>query len=421
MFGAGPNWTFHEQDTFLKVKYFVPEVAKKFPKFSGLIRAAPVIDDKLNIYLSTVSEGKVYRFTADGKQQWVWTSGAQLPGIPSIMDGKLFSATSSGKVFALDMETGEEIWRRHYMPFVAGDTWATAAAEGVVIVPGVPSNAKQSSNNRLLAAFRASDGEPLWTFDAGADIYNLLVAIKDGSCVFSTAQGKVYRLDLQTGKTIWTTPEPKGGFTTGGSVLGPDGTVYTTWNEWNGRFQEGMVGAHSFADGRPLWTQPVHYEANNAPAVGVLGSGPNARLAIAIGLGSNPETPNVAQGLYSGRGGRQHEARIVALDAATGQPRWSHELPTWNGAALGDDSRPDICLPDAFSNVAIGGDGTVYVGFQNGNIYGVMDQDGDGAISDGEVSTWQAGAAFQGSPGIADGMLVATSCDGMHVFRFPKA
>merc|ERR1719498_1974161 len=121
-------------------------------------------------------------------------------------------------------------------------------------------------------------------------IYNVLEGVKDGRVVFSTAFGKVYCLDLQTGKPIWETerPQPQGDFamSTGGAMIGSNGIVYVTWNEArlnvSGEtpevYQVGRVGAYSFENGTRIWTADMGtYNANNAATVGP--SGPGGKLA----------------------------------------------------------------------------------------------------------------------------------------------
>lgn len=383
----GPTWSFKENTS----------------SSGGLIRAAPLIDDQKNIYLSTVTSGTIYKFTADGKLLWKHKATNQLPGIPAIMDGRLFSATAGGEAFALNMETGEVLWTKKIAPRIAGDTWSMAASNGVVISPAA---GKVGDNNRLVA-MNPKDGEVLWTHTNPDTLYNILVSVKGDSCVFSDCVGGIRRLNLHNGSLVWAYPKPThASFTTGGAAIGPDGNVYVTWNEHR-KGKEGHVGAFTLESGRKLWDTSVGYEANNAPSVAYQGK---AGLSVIVGVGSNPEPP-IPLIIKSGKG-PEHKARILALNAATGNVSWRYELEPWHGAALGDDHRSDICLPDAFGNVAIGGDGRVYVGFQSGKLYSVGGNDGNV-----EALTWQTGAAFQGSPGIAPGMLVATPCNGMHVWR----
>merc|ERR1711933_248702 len=99
-----------------------------------------------------------------------------------------------------------------------------------------------------------------------------------------------------------------------------------------------------------------------------------------------------------------------------GEEIWRHELPTWHGWAAGD-KMGHVCLPDSSGNPAMGGDGTVYVGFESGAFYGINDANNDGRIDGSEAHKYDTHNASQGSPAIAPGMVVATPCNGMHFFK----
>jgi outer membrane protein assembly factor BamB len=396
----GPTWSFHEQD-------------------NGLIRAPPVIDGGKNIYLATIA-GNIYKFNEDGDKLWNHSEGAGgIPEVLVLLDGALFATSLAGDVFSLDMETGKELWRTHVAPYSAGDTWSMTAGEGVVIAGG----SDHGKANHRLIALDAEDGRMKWTFNPSAPVYNFLACIKDGSLIFSDQFGSPYRLNLHTGHVLWHVG-PAGrspnhnftkAFSTGGAVIGPNGVVYVTSNIyekdaplWQGLpLQSGYVTAFDFKDGTLLWRQSVDYAANNAAAVGTLHTG---KLAVVIGVGENPSKPLADW--------KERKSRVVALDAHTGSEIWRHELPLWHGWAAGDTIVPfHICLPDSFGNPAIAGDGTVYVGGMSGVFYAISDRNGNSKIDDDEVSQFNFSNAFQGSPAIAPGLLIATPCNGMHVFK----
>jgi len=112
----------------------------------------------------------------------------------------------------------------------------------------------------------------------------------------------------------------------------------------------------------------------------------------------------------------EKKARVIALDAEEGKPIWSHEVPAWHGWGAGENLQ-QVCLPDSFGNAAIGGDGTVFVGFQSGDFMGINDKDGNGQISPDEIASFNTGRCAQGTPAIAPGMLAFTPCHGLYVFK----
>jgi len=214
-----------------------------------------------------------------------------------------------------------------------------------------------------------------------------------------------------------------GSFTTGGAVLGPNGVMYVTSNNkessavfWDRPIHPGRLTAINFTDGKVIWKQSLEQIAMNGAAVGHVGPGGTGPLTVVIGIGANPPPPMLTETLFANT---KHNS-VIAVDAETGKRRWSFELNPWKGAAAGD-SLLHMCLPDNFSNAAIGGDGTVYIGNQDGRVYAIQDKNGDGIIDrrlgSNEVSEYNAHAASQGSPAIAPGMLVVAPCNGMHVFN----
>lgn len=408
---AGPAWSFIDGD-------------------HGVVRAAPLIDGKMNVYLATVQDtealstavGRVRKFSPDGKILWNYTDTSRIAEVPSLYDGMIFFTNMQGLVTALDMETGREVWRKSALvdkaQSSAPDTWSMTAGDGIVI-SAVSSNGKQ---NDYIVALAAETGEVKWSFQPDQFVYNSLVALKDGSLVFSDNTGKAYRLDLKTGHQIWKVGPARRGETiqtvmsTGGTVLGSNGVAYVTSNAFVAGQKNGFITAFNFSSGNFLWRESTNYAANNGAVVGNIGG----RLAVAIGVGENPDMPDWSlQSKHVADNAPflpEKKAQILALDAETGKSIWSHELPAWHGWGAGE-TMEHVCLPDSFGNAAISGDGTVFVGFQSGHLIGINDKDGNGQISPEEIAEFDAGRCVQGTPAIAPGMLAFTPCNGLHVFK----
>jgi len=420
---SAPSWSWREEvEKGMK--------SARFPNFTGLIRAAPLVDERSNIYLSAVSSGSIYKISPEGKTVWKhMRSAAKLPGVSSIMKGKLFSADTSGKVFSLDMESGASGWETH-IGRIADDAWSLAAGEDMIIAPAineemVAKSAEQQQNTRLVA-LRAADGSVAWKFDVqeGAKLVNALVSIRAGSCVFSDNKGNIYRLDLKTGEKIWNSKKMAAVpvQTVGAAIIDPSGEkVYATWNEagWevNHMTLSGKVGAFNFTDGRLLWVYSTQYPTDGPPAVGLVDN----HLVVIVGTGMSPSAPDPAMGVLSGQG-EEHKARVTLI-YAEGSREGTHmfwrDVDSYYGAAAGDDARPDPCQPrTAFSGPTIGGDGTLYLGYQNGDLVTIHDDNHDGYFTKRELSRYHMGTAFNAAPVVTPGMLVVATCDGLHVWKF---
>lgn len=406
---AGPSWSFEEPD-------------------AGIVSGTPLIDENRSVYLST-RLGRVYKFDSNGNQIWRYQAKVKgntvdtnlLPSVPAMADGMIFNALDDGRVFALDLVTGREVWNQQVAQAIAPDSFSMTAGYGLLLTPMRGPN-NTFNNNDYIAALNLTDGSQLWTYKPQFPTYNLMAAMVNSSIVFEDSFGGLYRLGLD-GNEIWRKSMPANSFfTTGGAMLGEDGVIYTSGNVLDGLTQRGLVTASRLEDGATIWQRRLDLPANSAPAVGRLGK----VTGLVLGIGPNPSWP-LPPGLEFPKPGVDaidlKPERAVALDAATGDVLWDYALPVWHGSAAGDTSFPEhICLPDAFANAAIGGDGTAYVLGESGRAYAILDKNSDGVISEdaGEVSFFDTKNAFQASPAIAPGMLVIAPCNGLHVFLSDK-
>lgn len=394
----GPVWSWHDEG-------------------NGTVRARPLIDGDSNIYLTTV-QGDIYKLDSFGQVQWTYKANASIPCTPALLGGTLFAATEDGRVFALDSWSGRSLWAKTVAERMARDAWSMMADGDVVVVAAQePTSQVPGSSADCILALSAADGSRKWVFRPEATVISFLPAVKDGSLVFCDEFGRAYRVELRDGREIWRTGRlESASVSSGGAVIGPDGVVYVTGNALGQGRVRGQVSALSFTTGSLLWRQHLELPSNNPPAVGRLGGKGSSPYSVVLGIGVSPGAillPSLA------RADEQKPGKVLALDATTGSRLWTYDLPAWQGAAAGD-AFVRACWPSAVGTPAIGGDGTVYAGYQSGRIYAIHDSNGDNEVQEelDEVSSYPTGAAFQGSPGIASGMLVAAPCDGVHVFKW---
>jgi outer membrane protein assembly factor BamB len=105
--------------------------------------------------------------------------------------GLLIAGSYDHKVFALDTASGQALWtfeeaqdRIVASPTVDGDTVYIASADGV------------------LYALKAEDGQALWSFDIDGHIWASPV-VRDGRLFVGTMSHVVYALDAATGELVW--------------------------------------------------------------------------------------------------------------------------------------------------------------------------------------------------------------------------
>lgn len=123
----------------------------------------------------------------------VWSRGlGSLVEFPAVVaDGVAYAANARGTIWALDMRTGNVIWR-HATPH--GKMAASPAVWGdELIVHGMDGH---------VWVLRRSDGRLLWHYDVGSPVESSPV-VADGLDVFGAWNGVVTALDLRTHRVRW--------------------------------------------------------------------------------------------------------------------------------------------------------------------------------------------------------------------------
>src|SRR5215831_7075496 len=140
------------------------------PPFSG--EAQPIVFDGV-IYISTGADDVFALDVETGKQLWVYQAGLDKKintvccgwssrGV-AIGEGKIFLGRLDGKLVALDQKSGKEVWSVQAESWQEGYTITSAALyyDGMVITGF--SGAEFASRGRV-KAFSAKNGKLLWTF-----------------------------------------------------------------------------------------------------------------------------------------------------------------------------------------------------------------------------------------------------------------
>jgi outer membrane protein assembly factor BamB len=134
----------------------------------GAYSASPVISNGV-IYMQDL-ESTVQAISLDsGEVQWSWQSesATQGPNGVVVADGKVFGATASS-VFALDQETGKELWSAPVAEAPLAIDMAPGYEAGLVYVSTVPTNVNSESpagGVGTLFALDAKSGKKVWQFE----------------------------------------------------------------------------------------------------------------------------------------------------------------------------------------------------------------------------------------------------------------
>lgn len=209
----------------------------------------------------------------DGPPDWTFESRVLIEFPPAVSDGLLVVGTNSGRVFAMDSDTGALRWARRMRGNIAA---SPAIADGVVYMPAM---------SGTLAAYRAADGKLLWEFSNGGSPIESSPLVVDGRVYVGAHNGLLYALDAATGDRVWSYQAP--GDIKGSAALSGDNIVVGDY--------AGQVHAVDRRTGSAVWRVPVGARIYGGPGV-------SGDTLVVSDIGGS----------------------VVALDAATGAERWRH-------------------------------------------------------------------------------------------------
>mmetsp|Transcript_128423 Transcript_128423/g.287131 ORF Transcript_128423/g.287131 Transcript_128423/m.287131 type:complete len:484 (+) Transcript_128423:55-1506(+) len=380
-----------------------------------------VMDGAQNTYL-TCSEG-IRKFSPDGKILWEYAKGqpryhlsGEITASASLWNGMIYSSTVNCDMFALDMETGDLVWKVKIASTCAHDSGFTMVHDDLIIQA---SDVKRDEQKTRVQARNATTGAFLWDMKPEAPVWSFVPFFAgDGTFVFQDMEGRAYRHRTSDGSLIWKAGGKPGTWTDGQSLLGSNGIVYavTRFKPYNhmSKNDPGQLSAYRLEDGKLLWNQEVPRSPNQSPALGQLPG--KSGLSIVQPVGSQ-----VIQGA---------EYDVYAFDAATGEQQWIFYGPAQKGLLPRADFEGSITrtfagvrpvtLPHPWGNPTIDAKGTVYIGNEEGFLYALEDKDNDGLVKgESEVSTFDTKACFHGdsAPIVTPGMLVTSSTDTLFAFK----
>lgn len=201
-------------------------------------------------------------------------------GAPVVADGVVYVQDLAGNVLAVDLESGEELWRHMVQVPIAGPN-GPAVSGGLVVA---------SFAFGVLKALDAATGEVVWSAVMEKDgfqplIWEDLVLVGTGNLahVFGNS-GFIHAFDLQTGELRWSF-----------QVV-----------------EEGFWGDPNLNSGGGVWYQPAIDEERGLAYFGTGNAGPYPGT-VQYPNGSSRPGPN----LYT--------SSLVALDLETGELAWYYQ------------------------------------------------------------------------------------------------
>ncbi len=254
----------------------------------------------------------------------------------TISGNKAYTGCFGGNVYALDASNGNIVWTYK----TGGDVWSTLmVANGVVYV---------GSNDFNFYAINSETGSLIWSFPTSGAVWSS-PAIANGIVYVGSADDNMYALDASTGAQIWSYP-------TGGDIRSSpsiaNGVIYFS-------SQDSSLYALDAATGTKIWSATTgdgDTYTNSSPAV----------VDGVVYIGST-------------------DTNLYAFRASDGTAGWTFKTPS-----------------KVSSSPAVHA-GVVYVGSESGDFYAIN------AASGKQVWSYSTEGPIYSSPAIADGVVYVGS------------
>jgi hypothetical protein len=357
--------------------------------------------------------------------------------------GLLIGSTTEGYVFAIDIDTGDEMWATWASNAISGVKGSLSCKGGIVVVATDRCTDRYcyryrnqtnplTPGNTYVRGLSAVDGTAVWEYKTFQPMWNFVPIWGPGTSVlFQDWEGRAYSLDYLTGSQnfmaggdIGTHTNAAAVYSAGHNILVTLGMKHYTSGRcnpypapgilpscWTWPGTRGFVRGYNASSGHRLWETETP-EPPASAAVGMVNSPPGStRLVVTLGhncfLGST--------------------SKVWFMDPNSGHIRRQVEGPTlWTNFCAGDKEGADIrramggrekCSPNSWSLPAVDSAGDVYVTNQVGEMY----RYGSTGINGYNVellSTLTIGVATPDAAiAIGNGMMAATTCTSLIVFQ----
>ncbi len=214
---------------------------------------------------------------------WRWADRIdQRPsGTPIIRGDRVYAAVGS-RMYCLDRETGNQIWR-----YPSGEPLAANFTTGAVLAGNV---LVAAADDKAIYGVNVTTGEMAWQYVAPTTVYARPV-LAGNTVVFGLSSNQLMAIDSQTGNAAW--PEP----------YTPTGTIYDSMAAWQNVVffftSDGNLNALDASTKRPAWRPRLFTSVSPFSAVTVYG-----------------DVAYVTSGSY-----------VTSLSASTGRIRWEQIVP----------------------------------------------------------------------------------------------
>ncbi|MEE9614990.1 MAG: PQQ-binding-like beta-propeller repeat protein [Thermodesulfobacteriota bacterium] len=177
---------------------------------------------------------------------------------PVISDGVVFVGSTTGTLYALDLDRGKTLWE-----FKADfPVEATATVAGGMVCFG--------SSGGIFRCLNRESGAEIWHFNSRSEILSAPL-IADGRLHFSSSDNRLYTLSAETGEKLWSYSRPVPGLVSTRLFNAP--TLSREKQKIYNVFSDGYLVCLNAETGKELWKRrilrqtPPSQRARRTPAV----------------------------------------------------------------------------------------------------------------------------------------------------------
>ena len=187
--------------TFRAVNICTGEVKWAFAGVRGYIETKPLVTDNKVIFGAW--DNTLYALNkADGKELWKWTGGLTRMHFspaavwPVAADGKVFITDPQRAMTAIDIETGNTVWR----------TFQSMVRETIGLSEDKERIYSKTMNDSIVCySTKGNQPHKLWASNVGFGYKHApsMQVEKNGVVFGSTKEGLIFALEAATGKVLW--------------------------------------------------------------------------------------------------------------------------------------------------------------------------------------------------------------------------
>jgi outer membrane protein assembly factor BamB/predicted phosphodiesterase len=173
-----------------------PEVKLKWLYNSGYtMTASPVCDDE-NVYVGNISGSLIVIDKKSGKELWKFQSGEAIYGTAAMEKNLIVFTSADSAIHCIDANTRTEIWK-------------VKTGNAMVSVPVIENDIVYvGSSDGIFRSLDLKSGDLLWEKRSIKGYVETKPLVYENKIIFGAWDNKLYALDKNTGKSVWTWEGP---------------------------------------------------------------------------------------------------------------------------------------------------------------------------------------------------------------------